>query len=97
MARIPLWVKPRSAVDAIGWDPWRKCWVVTCRARPEGGAANRAVAVLVAGWLGLPRSAVRWDRAGTSPAKVLSADGVSDRDVELRLKARTTGRARLER
>ena len=90
MARIPLWVRPGSSTDSIGWDPWRKSWVVNCRAPPTGGRANRAVASLVAQWLGLPRSSVRWARAGTARGKVLTAEGISDAEADRRLRHHVT-------
>lgn len=90
MARILLWVKPGSSADGLAWDGWRRRWVVSCRAPPAQGAANRAVADLVAGWLGVPAGAVRWARAGTSRAKVLLAEGITDLEAERRLRARAT-------
>jgi uncharacterized protein YggU (UPF0235/DUF167 family) len=91
MSQISIWVKPGSSRDAIGWDPWRKRWVVTCRAPPSEGAANRVVALLVAGWLGVPPASVRWVKAGSSHAKVLSVDGVSAEEVRRRLALVTSG------
>jgi len=85
MARLSLWVKPGSRTDALGWDPWRKCWVVSCREPPTGGRANRAVAILLADWLQLPHDAVRWTKAGSSHAKVLAVSGISDAEVVRRL------------
>lgn len=90
MAKIPLWVKPGSTADALDWDPWRKSWVVNCRAPPSGGKANRAVLELMADWLGLPPSLVRWTKAGTSRAKVLSADGISEEEATRRLNSHRT-------
>jgi len=60
--------------------------VVACRAAPTGGKANRAVLELVADWLDVPHTAVRWERAGSARAKVLEVDGLTDRDVEQRLR-----------
>jgi uncharacterized protein YggU (UPF0235/DUF167 family) len=88
MTQISLWVKPGSSRDAIDWDPWRKRWVVSCRAPPTGGRANRAVAILVADWLELPHTAVRWTKAGSSHAKVLSAAGITDVEAARRLRSR---------
>jgi uncharacterized protein YggU (UPF0235/DUF167 family) len=88
MTQISLWVKPGSSTDAIDWDPWRKRWVVSCRAPPTGGRANRAVAILVADWLELPHTAVRLTKAGSSHAKVLSAVGITDAEVARRLRYR---------
>jgi uncharacterized protein YggU (UPF0235/DUF167 family) len=87
MTQISLWVNPGSSTDAIGWDPWRKRWVVSCRAPPIGGRANRAVAILVADWLELPHAAVRWTQAGSSHAKVLSAVGITDAEAARRLRS----------
>jgi len=93
MAQVPLWVKPGSSRDAISWDPWRKRWVVACRAPPSEGAANRAVALLVAGWLDVPAASVRWSKAGSSHAKMILVDGLSDEDVRRRLAAVATSHA----
>jgi uncharacterized protein YggU (UPF0235/DUF167 family) len=90
MSRIPLWVKPGSIRDSIDWDPWRRRWVVSCRAPPTGGRANRAVANLVADWLELPHTAVRWEKAGSSHAKVLSAAGITDTEAARRLRSNIT-------
>jgi uncharacterized protein YggU (UPF0235/DUF167 family) len=90
MARIFLWVKPGRRTDAIGWDPWRSRWVVSCRASPTSGRANRAVALLVADWLGLPRTAVSWGKAGSSHAKELSVIGITDTEAARRLRAHVT-------
>jgi uncharacterized protein YggU (UPF0235/DUF167 family) len=89
MARIPLWVKAGSSTDALAWDPWRRCWVVSCRAPPRGGNANRAVALLMADWLGLPSSSVAWVHSGSSRSKVLSADGITDAEADRRLRSRS--------
>lgn len=88
MAQILLWVKAGSSTDALAWDPWRKRWVVSCRAPPTEGKANRAVAVMMADWLGLPRSSVRWTQAGSSRSKVLSADEITDAEADRRLRSR---------
>ena len=91
MAQIPLWVKAGSSADALAWDPWRRRWVVSCRAPPTGGKANRAMATLMADWLGLPISSIGWVQAGSSRSKVLSADGITDAEAERRLRARLQG------
>ncbi|MGA8709732.1 MAG: DUF167 domain-containing protein [Thermoplasmata archaeon] len=85
VAQLRLWVRPGSATEALAWDPWRERWVVSCRAPPEGGKANRAVLGLMADWLERPRSSVRWVRAGTSPAKVLAVEGITQAEAERRL------------
>ncbi|MFI5419021.1 MAG: DUF167 domain-containing protein [Candidatus Lutacidiplasmatales archaeon] len=91
MARIALWVKPGSRVESLEWDPWRSRWVVCCREPPTGGKANRAVAEMMAGWLNLPGSSVRWAKSGSSRAKILAAEGISDDEAARRLRARLTG------
>jgi len=92
LAHISVWVRAGSTADTVAWDGWRKRWVVSCRAPAVGGRANRAVAVLVADWLGLPHSSVRWIRAGTSPAKLLGADGILDAEAADRLRAHAIDR-----
>ncbi|MGP8072272.1 MAG: DUF167 domain-containing protein [Thermoplasmata archaeon] len=94
MTRIPVWVKAGSPSDSLGWDAWRQRWVVACREPPVSGRANRAVAGLVAGWLAVPPSSVRWEQAGTSRAKLLVVEGLEDREVEARLRAQVATRKR---
>ncbi|MGP8110071.1 MAG: DUF167 domain-containing protein [Thermoplasmata archaeon] len=87
LAHISVCVRAGSTADTVAWDEWRKRWVVSCRAPAVGGQANRAVAALVADWLGLPHSSVHWIRAGTSRAKLLGADGIHDAEAANRLRA----------
>ena len=87
-ARLRIWVRPGSASDRLAWDPWRRCWIVACRAPARGGAANRAVAELLGEWLGEPRPSVRWEKVGASRAKVLVVDGLDDAEVDRRLRSR---------
>lgn len=93
MTRILIWVRPASSEDSLAWDPWRRRWVVACRAPPARGAANDAVAALVAGWLHVPPRSVHWERAGSSRAKVLEVDDLPEAEVERRLRAAAGGRA----
>ncbi len=88
MARISVWVKPAAANDALAWDAWRQRWVVSCRAAPTHGEANRSVAILIAGWLSVPHSAVHWVRSGTSRAKMLEIESLTDIEATNRLRAR---------
>lgn len=85
--RLALWVRAGSSTDAIRWDPWRHCWAVSCRELPTHGRANRAVATLVASWLDLPSTAVRWTKAGSSHSKVLCIRGISGVEAERRLRS----------
>ncbi|MGA8536654.1 MAG: DUF167 domain-containing protein [Thermoplasmata archaeon] len=93
MARISLWVKPAAKADGLAWDPWRRRWAVACRAAPTEGEANRAVARLMARWLRVPLTAVRWEKAGSSRAKVIAVDGMTDLEAADRLR-RTASEAR---
>jgi len=86
--RVSLWVKAGSRSDGVIWDSWRKRWVVSCRAPPAGGQANRAVARLVAEWLELSLDSVRWEKAGASRAKILRVEGIAEDEVERRLRSR---------
>lgn len=87
MARVRLWVKPGSRAESLEWDSWRGRWVVSCQEPPTGGRANRAVANLVAGWLGVPPSSVCWVQSGSARAKVLSVDGITDEEAASRLRS----------
>jgi uncharacterized protein YggU (UPF0235/DUF167 family) len=76
-ARLAVVVTARSSRDQIaGWrgdELWLK---VT--AAPAGGRANAAACSLVAGSLGIPKSAVQVRRGHTSRHKLLALDGVSE-------------------
>jgi len=85
VARISIWVRAGAARDSLAWDPWRRRWVVSCRTPPVQGAANRRVLALVQHWLGVSPGSIRWARSGTSPAKVLEVDQLTDDEVERRL------------
>jgi uncharacterized protein YggU (UPF0235/DUF167 family) len=50
-------------------------------AAPEAGKANAAACALVAGALGVPRSAVRVVRGHTSRHKQLEVDGVGEAEL----------------
>lgn len=88
MAHIVVRVRPSSSKDALAWDAWRHCWVVSCRAAPREGAANEAVASMLADWLSVPRSSVGWVRAGRSRSKLFRADGITEVEADTRLRAR---------
>jgi hypothetical protein len=45
------------------------------------------VAILMADWLELPHTAVRWTKSGSSREKVLSADGIAYAEAARRLKS----------
>jgi uncharacterized protein len=94
MGRIAIWVKPRATEDGIEWDDWRKRWNVSCRAAPTGGAANRAVEQLLAGWLEVPGGRVHIEHGTTSHAKTVVVEGLTDRETVERLDRQTPGSGR---
>ncbi len=74
-ARLPIQVTPRAGEDRIvGVREGRL--VVRVAAAPADGAANRAVVALVAGALGVPRSAVRVVAGASARRKLIAIDGV---------------------
>ncbi len=83
---VEIWARPGSPRDGIGWDPWRRKWVVSCRALPHGGEANRALLGLIAGWLRLDPAELRWRKAGRSAEKVLEVPGLADPEIAERLR-----------
>ncbi len=83
--QLAILARPGRGRDSIEWDPWRKSWVVQCRAPPVQGAANEAIRGLLAGWLSLPPGAVQWVRAGRSPHKLLEVTGLEEAEVRRRL------------
>lgn len=90
--QILLRARPSSRTDDLAWDPWRRCWQVRVRAPAVAGQANQAIREVMAHWLGLPLSEVRWVHAGTSASKTLEVDGLSEGEVERRLRAATRAR-----
>lgn len=87
VARIRLWARPQSSQPSILWDPWREAWIVRVRERAVGGKANAAILALLAEALSVPRSSLRWVRAGQGPEKVAEVSGLSDSDITRRLRA----------
>ncbi|MBX3579135.1 MAG: DUF167 domain-containing protein [Rhizobiaceae bacterium] len=66
----------RDAVEAVRFDAsGRPSLAVRVRAVPEDGAANRAACAAVAGWLGVPKSAVRVTAGATRRDKTLVVAG----------------------
>jgi len=59
-------------------DAGRRYLKVRVRAVPEDGKANAAVEKLVAGWLGVPKSAVRVVTGGKTRLKGLEIEGPPD-------------------
>jgi uncharacterized protein len=79
-ARITVRVTPRSGRECI--EPGAGgVFVVKVTVAPEDGKANAAVCRLLAGALGVPKSAVRVVRGTTARIKTLEIDGVTEADV----------------
>ncbi|MEZ5946530.1 MAG: DUF167 family protein [Hyphomonas sp.] len=80
--RLTVRVQPKSSDDRVeDWgedDAGRRFLKVRVRALPEDGKANAAVEKLVAGWLGVPKSAVRVVTGGKTRLKGLEIDGPED-------------------
>ncbi|MFW2341560.1 DUF167 domain-containing protein [Brevundimonas sp.] len=91
MARLFVRLTPGAAQDRLdGWDSdpdGRPVLKVRVGARPIEGKANEALVRLVAGALGLPRSAVSLAQGDRSRTKRLEIAGLDDDDVRARLTA----------
>ncbi|MHB1435892.1 MAG: DUF167 domain-containing protein [Thermoplasmata archaeon] len=90
MGQVAIWARPGGSEDRIRWDPWRRRWVVSCRAAAIGGEANAAIRRLLAGWLELPEARISWAHAGRTSAKQLRVEGIDDAEIGRRL-ARASG------
>lgn len=69
----------RDAIDGITETADGPALKARVRAVPEDGKANTAIEVLVAGWLGCPKSTVALESGGKSRVKVLAVTGDSER------------------
>ncbi len=80
MARLAVHVTPRSGRDEIvGWRGGELQVRVTTA--PEDGKANAAVCKVVAGAVGVPKTAVSVMRGATARHKVLEVVGVTDEEL----------------
>lgn len=87
MTLVAVRVTPRSSRDEIvGWSDGSLHVRVT--APPDDGKANAAVCALVAGAIGVPKSAVSVKRGHAAGHKTLSVNGVTAHEVEMRLTLR---------
>ena len=84
---LEVWARPGSAAEGIGWDPWRRRWVVRVTAAAQAGEANRQVLDLVERLLGSGPGSVTLQHGATSPAKLLRVRGLSPEEVDRRLRA----------
>lgn len=90
-ATLRVRVQPRaSRSDIVGW---RQPGVLAVRvtAPPVEGEANRAVATLLAGALGIAASAVRVVRGERGRDKLVEVRGLTDVEVAARLAGRVEG------
>jgi len=75
-------VTPKSAregIDGVVETAQGPALTVRVRAVAEKGEANRAVEVVVAGWLGVPKSSVAVTAGGKSRLKTVLVMGQPDR------------------
>jgi uncharacterized protein (TIGR00251 family) len=68
----------RDGIDGLADTPQGPAVQVRVRAVPDEGKANAAVAVAVAGWLGVPGRTVRVARGHRSRVKTLEIAGDAD-------------------
>jgi uncharacterized protein len=76
--RISVRLTPRSAhdrVDGVEEAAAGPVLRVRVRAAPEHGAANAALTKVLAGWLGVPKTAVEVIQGTKSKVKILSIAG----------------------
>ena len=89
MARLAVKLTPGASADRIdGWDVdagGRPVLKVRVRARPVEGEANEALVKLLAGALGVAKSAVSVQRGGQSRTKILEIVGLSEDEAKSRL------------
>jgi uncharacterized protein len=86
MAYLKVRVTPGARESAIG--EWRdEVLRVRVREKAEKGAANEAVARLLAKALGVPVSTVVLKRGATSREKLFELDGLSEDEMRRRLGA----------
>lgn len=92
MVRLPVKLTPGAAADRIdGWDldpEGRPVLKVRVRARPVEGEANKALVLLLATALDLPRSAVSLARGGQSRLKMIEIATLDEQGLADRLPGR---------
>lgn len=74
---LPLEVSAGSKKERFpaGYNPWRQAVGIQVKANPIEGKANKAIISLVAGTLGLPKSAVHIISGQTSSCKKILIEG----------------------
>lgn len=87
---VRLRLTPKSSKDAIeGAEPTAEGPALKARVRavPEDGAANAAAVVLLAKWIGVPKSSVALIAGQKSRIKSLAVDG-NPSEIEAKLEER---------
>jgi uncharacterized protein (TIGR00251 family) len=87
-ARITVRVTPRSGKDSIESGAGGVL-LVRVTAPPDEGKANAAVCKVVAGALGVPKSAVTVVRGHTARTKALEVTGLTQEQAEERLQSQS--------
>jgi len=87
-ARFRIRVAPKSRADEIGATMADGALRVRVRAAAEDGRANEAVIALLAGWLSLPRAAVRIVGGHAGREKWIEAEGITPEEAARRLTGR---------
>jgi uncharacterized protein (TIGR00251 family) len=86
MARLTVKVHPRARRSEIT-GRLGDAWKLALAAPPVDGKANDECVRFFAEWAGVPRARVRIVMGLTSRMKVVEIEGVSQADLERRLKA----------
>lgn len=88
---LEIKVIPKSSRNAVlGWKDGLLKVCVT--ATPDKGKANKAVALLLANILNIPRSKIHIARGETSHRKVIEVVGIDPFEVQLRIEEKILGR-----
>lgn len=91
MARLAVRLTPRGGRDALeGWiedEAGRPVLKARVSAAPTDGQANTALVRLIAGALGLPKSAVAIASGETSRLKILRVENLEEAELMRRLGA----------
>ncbi|HJN55228.1 MAG TPA: DUF167 domain-containing protein [Candidatus Poseidoniales archaeon] len=79
MVVVEVWIRPSSTEDQIhGFDSWTNRLVISVRAPPISGKANRSLIALLASTLEIPKNRVRIIRGATSRKKQVEILGLEE-------------------
>lgn len=85
MALLRVKLKPRSHKDALLSIDEAGLLSASVTASPVQGAANKALEVLLAGELGVPKTSVTVVRGHTARTKTVEVAGISDEELRAKL------------